>query len=101
MKLPVKAPIEEPLHSLSVSRSMVCHLGRDGMYVAFERIRNPGGDSWEQRALGRLPVQLMLEPSREPTVAVKPLLWCLSDREKRTNVRGPETGSAVLGFPSA
>lgn len=65
--------------------------------MVFERIRNPGGDSWEQRALGCLPVQLMLECSREPTVLVKPLLWCLSD----PNVRRPEAGSAVLGFPSA
>ena len=69
--------------------------------MVFERIRNPGEDSWEQRALGCLLVQLMLERCREPTSVVNLLLWGLSNPEKRTKVRRPETGSAVLGFPSA
>lgn len=31
----------------------------------------------------------------------KPLLQCLRDPEKRTDVRRPETGSAIPGFPGA
>lgn len=68
--------------------------------MVFKRIRTPGGDSWEQRALGCLPVQLMLELQGIQS-SCEPLLWGLGNQEKRTDIRRPETGHAVPSFPSA